>query len=128
MAGRGKWILMFIVAIVFLSVIVIAVVKNSFGDGKYDGFAKCLTEKGFKEYGAYWCPHCLEQKKLFGNSYKYIDYIECDIRGPNGNPKECDRVGIKGYPTWITGEGKFLEGPQSLEVLSKVSGCELTTG
>jgi hypothetical protein len=26
--------------------------------GKYDNFAKCLTEKGVEMYGASWCSHC----------------------------------------------------------------------
>ena len=78
MAGRGTWIILFIVVIFFLSIITIAVVKNSFGDGKYDGFAKCLTEKGFKEYGAYWCPHCARQKELFGDDISNVNYFECE--------------------------------------------------
>jgi thiol-disulfide isomerase/thioredoxin len=32
--------------------------------GKYDEFAKCLTDNGAKFYGAFWCPHCQAQKKM----------------------------------------------------------------
>ena len=28
---------------------------------KYDGFARCLGDRGVKMYGAWWCPHCQEQ-------------------------------------------------------------------
>ena len=31
----------------------------------YDSFAQCLTDDGVKMYGAWWCPHCQSQKKLF---------------------------------------------------------------
>ena len=30
-----------------------------------DGFAQCLTAKGAQMYGAWWCPHCADQKELF---------------------------------------------------------------
>ena len=33
---------------------------------RYDGFAKCLATKQAKMYGLYWCPHCIEQKEMFG--------------------------------------------------------------
>src|SRR5579885_3423480 len=47
---------------------------------RYDAFAKCLTTKQAKMYGAFWCPHCAEQKEMFGSSFKYAPYIECGIQ------------------------------------------------
>src|SRR3989344_3569664 len=41
-----------------------------FKPGKYDPFAQCLTDNGAKMFGAYWCPHCSDQKKMFGSSWK----------------------------------------------------------
>jgi hypothetical protein len=67
-------------------------------DKNYDAFAKCLTEKGATMYGAEWCPHCKEQKAVFGNSFKYINYVECP-----DNTQLCLDKGIQGYPTWIIG-------------------------
>ena len=61
-----------------------------------DSFAKCLTVKGFSMYGAEWCPHCKDQKALFGDSFKYINYVECPQ-----NTNLCLAKGIQGYPTWI---------------------------
>ena len=46
-------------------------------------------------YGAEWCSHCKNQKKLFGNSFQYVNYVDCDK-----NSKECKEAGISGYPTW----------------------------
>ena len=40
--------------------------------GKYDEFAQCLKDKGATFYGAFWCPHCQAQKKLFGTSVKFL--------------------------------------------------------
>ncbi len=60
-------------------------------------FAKCLTEKGWKMYGADWCPHCKAQKELFGEeAFKYINYIECTVKAD-----VCSAKRIEGYPTWI---------------------------
>jgi hypothetical protein len=61
-----------------------------------DAFAKCLTEKGFTLYGAEWCENCKIQKDVFGESFKYIKYVECPK-----NTELCLDVGIQGYPTWI---------------------------
>ena len=79
---------------------------NSTSSSKYDGFAKCLTEKGAVMYGAEWCSHCKEQKAVFGDSFKFIKYVECP-----DNTKLCLDNGITGYPTWIIGTStKMIEG------------------
>lgn len=46
-----------------------------------DSLAKCLSDKGVKMYGAFWCGHCQNQKAEFnGNLEKYNIYVECDPR------------------------------------------------
>ncbi len=96
---------------------VIPVVSN------LDEFAKCLTVKDAKFYGAYWCAHCNNQKTLFGDSLKYVQYIECAVEGqPQVQTKECTTAGISGYPTWII-NGKTYPGEQSLDSLAKLTGC-----
>ncbi len=92
--------------------------------GPYDTFAQCLTEKGVVMYGAYWCPHCANQKKLFGSSFKYVTYVECDPGGKNPQPDLCQQKGVTSYPTWeINGEVESGEIP--LPVLAEKSGCTL---
>lgn len=86
-----------------------------------DNFAKCLTDKGVKMYGADWCPHCQNQKKAFGASFKFIDYTRCEL---DGNKQKCESAGIKGYPTWVFLAGEKIEGEASFEDLSDKSGCE----
>lgn len=86
--------------------------------GKYDALAQCLTEKDVVMYGADWCPHCQNQKKLFGSSFQYVTYLECPKE-----PKVCLEKNITGYPTWLTASGVKLEGEQSLEKLAEVAGC-----
>lgn len=89
-----------------------------------DDFAKCLSVKGAKMYGAYWCSHCQNQKKEFGDSWQYISYIECDPRGENSEYDSCLEKGIQGYPTWEI-NGKLYPGEQNLEKLAELSGCKL---
>ena len=91
--------------------------------GQYDDLAKCLAAKNVKMYGAYWCVHCQTQKKTFGNSWQYIEYIECSLPGGKGQTEECNEAGIKGYPTWDLGKGERLSGEVSLEQLAEKSGC-----
>lgn len=86
--------------------------------------AQCLTSKGVKMYGAYWCPHCTDQKKLFGENFKLISYQECDDKGPSGNSQICQSQGIQGYPTWKIPGSENLEGTQSLEDLAKAANCQ----
>ena len=45
--------------------------------GQLDDFAQCLTDKEAVFYGAFWCPHCQAQKRMFGNSVKLLPYVEC---------------------------------------------------
>ncbi len=85
-----------------------------------DVFAARLASKGAIMYGAEWCSHCQNQKKLFGESFKFVPYVECP-----DNPKLCLEKGIKGYPTWVFADGTVLLGEQSLEELSQASGCLL---
>lgn len=92
-------------------------------DGKYAEIAKCLTSKGVIFYGAFWCPHCQNQKKTFGDDMRYITYVECGEGGPNANLDACKKAGIERFPTWFfPGQGK-VEGEQSPEDLAKKANC-----
>lgn len=83
--------------------------------------AKHLNEIGAKMYGAFWCPHCYEQKQLFGQqAFANMDYIECDPRGVNPQPETCKEADIKSYPTWEI-NGELYRGTQSLNQLAELS-------
>jgi hypothetical protein len=94
---------------------------------RYDNFAKCLKDRHVLMYGAYWCPHCAEQKEKFGASFKYAPYVECGIPGnTRGEQEVCKDAGIKHFPTWqFPPVGERFEGSLSLEDLSDRSGCPL---
>jgi hypothetical protein len=93
-------------------------------DGQYAQVTQCLTEKGVKMYGAFWCSHCANQKKMFGSDVKYITYIECDQRGQNAQPDACIEAGIVSYPTWTFPGQPNEVGEKSIEILARKANCQ----
>ena len=93
---------------------------------KYDSFAQCLAAKQAKMYGLYWCPHCADQKAMFGASFRYIPYVECAIKGsPKELAPECKVAGVTLFPSWQFGMDPPHEGVLSLQALSQKTGCSL---
>lgn len=97
-------------------------IRSTSGQAEIE-LARHLTQIGAKEYIAWWCPHCHEQKELFGKeAYKEIKHIECDPRGKdNPRPDLCKAAGVQGFPTWEIG-GKLYPNVQPLEKLAQISG------
>ncbi len=91
-----------------------------------DNFAKCLNSKGLKMYGAWWCPHCAEQKESFGYAFQYVNYTECGVEGQtHGMNQQCKNAGIQHFPTWQFPDGHREEGVVLLSDLAEKSGCKL---
>ncbi|MFM2302988.1 MAG: hypothetical protein RLZZ135_391 [Cyanobacteriota bacterium] len=90
--------------------------------------AEHLTKAGAKMYGSYWCPHCYEQKQLFGKqAWEKVTYIECAPDAvKNPQPKVCEQAGIKGFPTWSI-DGKNDAGVKKLAKLAQMTGYKGTT-
>jgi len=104
-----KKIKIMVITAVILLILGSWIVYSSLSPGKYDGFAKCLTEKGAVMYGEDWCQYTNAQKGMFGKSFKYIDYqVKEDLRK---------------RPTWVIG-GESYETVQSFERLSALTGCK----
>jgi len=93
--------------------------------GKYDTFAQCLSDSGAKFYGAFWCPHCQEQKAMFGISEKLLPYEECSLPNGQGQLQVCTDKGVESYPTWEFADGSRLLGTQSFEALAEKTACPL---
>lgn len=90
----------------------------------FDTFAECLSNAGAKFYGAYWCPHCQSQKKLFQNSKK-LPYVECSTPDGKAQTQVCIDAKIIGYPTWEFIDGSRADGEQSLAKLAEKTNCAL---
>ncbi|MDO8572608.1 MAG: thioredoxin domain-containing protein [bacterium] len=93
--------------------------------GKFDTFAQCLQEKGAVFYGAFWCPHCQNQKAMFGKSVKFLPYVECSTPDGQSQLEVCNEKEIKSYPTWIFADESRLDGEIPLEKLAEKTGCVL---
>ncbi len=93
--------------------------------GQYDKLAQCLTDKGVKFYGASWCPHCAEQKRILGTSMKNIAYVECSVNGTQTLTQACADAKIESFPTWIFKDGTRVTGEQQPQALADKSGCSV---
>lgn len=96
--------------------------------GIYDTFAKCISDSGATFYGAYWCSHCQAQKEAFGDSARYLPYVECSTPDGQGQTKVCEDKDVTGYPTWIFKDGTKLSGEVPMSVLAEKTSCALTPG
>ncbi|MEL6815377.1 MAG: hypothetical protein AAFP03_11255, partial [Cyanobacteria bacterium J06598_3] len=86
-----------------------------------------LTPDMAKMYGAYWCPHCANQKREFGGAAGRLPYVECDPEGINAQAEACEAAGVEVYPTWVI-ENEVYLGVQPIGRLSVLSGYEVNEG
>jgi|SRR3989338_601697 len=125
---RGSKTLLFIGIAVLLIVLALFFVLKSgtnYNRADVDAFAKCITEKGAVMYGTFWCPHCANVKKMFGESFSYVKYVECDPRGDDEQSLLCIEKGIENYATFEfnNDSNSWLVGEPSFEELSEKTGC-----
>jgi hypothetical protein len=120
MDKKQIWAIISIIIVIVGAAIVIKSFFPKDPDLKYADFAKCLTTQGWVMYGSATCPHCADQKAMFRDAFKYTNYVGCDT-----NSSACVEKNIQGIPTWIGLAGERLVGTQSLEELSRLSGCDL---
>ena len=87
-------------------------------------FAKFLTDNNFKMYSAYWCPHCHDQKQLFGKkAVNELIVVECAKDGKDNQYKLCKEKQIEGFPSWEI-NGKIYSGVKDLNDLAIITGYE----
>ncbi len=81
-----------------------------------------LTASGAVMYSAYWCPHCHDQKQLFGKeATAKLKIVECAPDGRNSQAALCASKNIQGFPSWEI-QGKLDSGQKSLAQLAALSG------
>ncbi len=126
MKTETKYIIGIIIAVLVIVGGVALLEKTATKSIKYDGLAMCLSEKGAKFYGAFWCPHCQKQKEMFEWSEK-LPYVECSTADGKGQVDVCKEAKIESYPTWIFADGSKLTGEVPLATLVEKTGCTLPT-
>lgn len=89
--------------------------------------ATCLADKGAIFYGAFWCPHCQEQKGDFGDAVDALPYVECATLGGAGQTEACKNANITSYPTWEFPGGERKTGRIPLAELALKTGCPAPT-
>jgi hypothetical protein len=115
---------------IMIALLIVAAFAGAFYLGKrkrasrLDEFARCLAANQTKMYGAFWCPHCQEQKELFGPSFEYVNYVECGVKGDTrAQSQACKDAVIKHYPTWEFADKSRIEGKQTFDYLAARTGC-----
>jgi hypothetical protein len=90
--------------------------------------SKCLTQQKIGMYGLSTCSVCQQQKKMFGEAFKNIVFVECK----DEYEKECNDREVEQYPTWIKFSDQIhgkeiqrLAGLQSLETLASTFNCNM---
>lgn len=106
-----------LLGIVLTIVIVPSAFLWSYEEPEPQTFGQCLAENGVTMYGVDWCPNCQDQKRLFGEDFSNVDYVNCDFQR-----ELCREKGVTMYPVWSKGTDALL-GLQSFERLAEFSGC-----
>ena len=123
-ASRTKKVILYVVIAAFFAGAFFA--GRYYKNHKYDSFARCIATKNAKMYGLYWCPHCADQKREFGSSFRYVPYIECASENdPHELTPACKAAGVKLFPSWQFGADPPKEGVLTLQELSQKTGCSL---
>ena len=88
-------------------------------------FAKFLNEKQIVMYSAYWCPHCHDQKELFGKeAVEELTIIECAKDGKNNQFELCQKKEIEGFPSWEI-NNQIYSGTRELSELGELTNYPL---
>ena len=88
--------------------------------------AEHLTKEGAVMYNAYWCPHCHDQKEMFGKeASEKLNLVECAKDGFNNKRELCEAKGVTGFPTWEI-NGALDSGVKSLKELAELSNYKNT--
>ncbi len=120
---KAAWIVIFVLFVAF--VVWLIMTPKRVAPSKLDSFAICLKDSGAVFYGAFWCPHCQTQKKLFGTAERLLPYVECSTPDGNSQLPVCVEKKITGYPTWIFKDGSILTGEVPLVDLAEKTACVL---
>lgn len=123
--GKSFSSYLYLGAATIIIVLLIFVATRSSGPSKYESFAQCLTEQDVVMYGAWWCPHCTNQKQLFEGAFNKITYVECSAPGSRAMNQTCQDAGVQSYPTWEFADKSRLTGERTLTELSQKTNCEL---
>ncbi len=118
-------IISIIIIVIALAAIIFFAQKSDSKPGVYDEFATCLDERGAMFFGAFWCPHCQDQKRLFGRkSAELVPYTECSTPDGGAQTEVCIEAEIEGYPTWEFANAIKITSEENPVVCSPLPGVD----
>lgn len=98
-------------------------------ESKVVQLAQCIKESGAVFYGAFWCPHCRQQKDLFGKeAMAALTYVECSTPDGKSQTQICKDKKIESYPTWEFKDGTRSTGVQTFAQLAEKTSCADPSG
>jgi hypothetical protein len=118
-----RWVVLILGVIIAASAYFLVGVARK--PGGLEAFAQCVREQRALFYGAFWCPHCQEQKALFGAAQRRLPYVECSTPDGRSQVVLCQNHGIREYPTWVFADGSRVTQVLSLHRLAEKTGCSL---
>jgi thiol-disulfide isomerase/thioredoxin len=123
---KTKAIIIWVIVLGLIGWGVYGIVQNSKKPGRYDELATCIKDSGATFYGAFWCPHCQNQKAMFGlKSAKLLPYVECSEKDGKSQKQVCIDANIQSYPTWEFANGTRQTGEIPLAELAEKTSCTL---
>ena len=106
-----------VTTIIILFVIALAIYALTRSNANTDEeLAKCIGSKSAL-YIQTGCFACQKQEDLFGDTYKFLNTIDCLVQ-----KQECLDKEITATPTWIINSKKFV-GIRTIEKLKELTGC-----
>lgn len=105
-----------ITIVIILGVLVLAyfILNKPIAPVTSEEVAKCIGDNSLL-YTQLGCHACEKQEELFGETYQYLNTIDCWF--------ERDKCGgVTATPTWII-NGETIQGVQSVEKLQELTGC-----
>ena len=84
-------------------------------------FANCLKNHSVIMYGVDTCEFCKAQKKMFGDDFREITYVNCDF-----SLDLCHSKGVTHFPAWEI-RGNMVYGLQTFQQLGALTSCQVPT-
>ena len=115
-----KIIFILILIIIGIGITILILINNDtdrISNNSIDkNLVKCISENSVV-YISSGCVACEKQEKLFGESFKELNVIDCVFES-----EKCREANITAVPAWFIDE-KSYKGVQSIEKLKELTGC-----
>ena len=106
-----------VTALIIIAVIVLAVYAMTRNNANTDEeLAKCIGSKSTL-YIQKGCFACQKQEELFGETYKYLNVVDCLV-----DRQKCIDKEITATPTWVINNEKLV-GVRTIEKLKELTNC-----